>query len=123
MKLQENYLYCNSMTTEPNNADKAVLIPSSKVICIAAGETDAGAQSNEFTLFFEGMGNDGTAGSVQFAIPLANSYVDGVFAEAVDDIINAINSNPSNSFVTLADGQNGVFASPHVTSCAVDDEV
>ena len=41
----------------------------------------------------------------------------------MDDLVAAINSNPSNGFVVLSDDKNGVFCSAHITGCTVDDEV
>ena len=117
MKSQENYLYCCDTTDEPNAADEAVLIPSSKVISITPGVI-AGTQSiSALTLFYEGFGNDGSAGAVQFACTAEKQK------EAMDDLVAAINSNPGNGFVVLADVQNSVFCSPHITGCTVDDEV
>ena len=117
MKSQENYLYCCSTTDEPNAADEAVLIPSSRVISITAGNKNGLGDIDMLTLFFDGMGNDATAGAVEFAC------VDGKQKEAMDDLVAAINSNPGNGFVVLSDDQNDVFCSPHITGCTVDDEV
>ncbi len=117
MKSQENYLYCCGTTAEPSGANEAVLVPSSKVISITAGAKDGTGDIDALTLFFEGMGNDATAGAVTFAC------ADGKQKEAMDDLVAAINSNPGNGFVVLSDDQNSVFCSPHITGCTVDDEV
>lgn len=117
MKSQKNYLYCCATTDEPNAADEAVLIPSSKVISITAGAKAGTGDIDALTLFFEGMGNDATAGAVTFACVAEKQK------EAMDDLVAAINSNPGNGFVVLSDDKNNVFCSPHITGCTVDDEV
>ena len=117
MKSQENYLYCCATTDEPNAANEAVLVPSSKVISVTAGAKDGTGDIDALTLFFEGMGNDGSAGAVTFAC------TDGKQKEAMDDLVAAINSNPGNGFVVLSDDKNSVFCSPYITGCTVDDEV
>ena len=39
--------------------------------------------------------------------------------EVMDDILNLIHGTHSDGFIVIADGSNSVFASSHITACAV----
>ena len=110
----ENYLYFNGTTAEPNGADKAGMIPTCKVLGVTVGSADKDAMF----LSFAGFVNDGNSkGSVLIAVK------DGKQKEAMDDLTAAMNSNPSDGFVVIADDHAGVYCSENITGCTVDSAV
>ena len=114
----ENYLYFNGTTAEPNGADKAVMIPTCKVLGVAVGAANGSADKDAMFLSFAGFVNDGNSkGSVLIAVK------DGKQKEAMDDLTAAMNSNPSDGFVVIADDHAGVYCSEHITGCTVDSAV
>ena len=114
----ENYLYFCDTTDEPNAADEAVLIPASVVLGISIGAADGSVDDDALYLTHEGFVGDGNSrGAVILAVTA------GKLVEAMDDVVSAINANPSDGFTVIADVQNGVYCSTHITGCTVDSAV
>ena len=115
----ENYLYFCDTSDEPNAADEAILVPASTLRGITCGSDNGLSHPSRVCKHFEGFVGDGN--SKADVTILLNSDTTGVKQiQIVDDIVNAINSNPGDGFVTIADSQNGVFCSPEITGCTVD---
>jgi hypothetical protein len=113
----ENYLYFCDTTDEPNATDEAILIPVSKVLGIHPGRGD-GLAGDLMTLHFEALSNTGAAeGEVKFTI------TNGKFIDACTDLVAAMNSTPGDGFVNIADVQNGLFCSSHITGITINTEV
>ena len=114
----ENYLYFCDTTDEPNAADEAMLIPASTVLGIAVGAIAGTVDVDAIYLTCEGFVGDGNSrGSVVLAV------TEGKLVEAMDDLVSAINSNPGDGFVVIADVFNNTFCSEHITGCTVDSAV
>ena len=47
------------------------------------------------------------------------TITDNKHKEVMADILNLIHGTHSDGFIVIADGSNSVFASPHITACAV----
>ena len=114
----ENYLYFNDVAGEPDGANKAFLIPTSSILGINIGNaTDEDAPGH---IYLRCKGFTGaTSGSAAVLIAVKT----GKHREAMDDLVAAINSNPGDGFVVIADVQNKEFVSPHIVGCAVDSAV
>tara|TARA_R110002020_G_scaffold378977_1_gene589996 strand:- start:326 stop:676 length:351 start_codon:yes stop_codon:yes gene_type:complete len=113
----ENYLYFNAHTAEPAADDKAFMIPASTVLGMSPGAANGLVDVDAFYLSCEGF--TGTAGRAAVLI----SCTEGKMVEAMDDLCAAMNSNPGDGFVVIADVANSNFCSPHITGCAVDSAV
>lgn len=114
----ENYLYFCDTTDEPNATNEAILIPSSKVLGIAPGVVAGTVGAVNMTLFFEALSNTGAAqGTVLFTI------ASGKYIDACADLVTAMNSTPGDGFVNIADAQNGLFCSSHITGITINTEV
>tara|TARA_R100001594_G_scaffold27272_1_gene52017 strand:+ start:574 stop:927 length:354 start_codon:yes stop_codon:yes gene_type:complete len=114
----ENYLYFNGHTAEPAADDKAMMIPASTVLGIAVGAIAGTVDVDAIYLTCEGFVGDGNSrGSVVLAV------TEGKLVEAMDDVVSAINSNPGNGFVVIADDHNKTYCSEHITGCTVDSAV
>ena len=114
----ENYLYFNAHTAEPAADDKAMMIPASTVLGIAVGAIAGTVDLDAIYLTCEGFVGDGASrGSVVLAVTA------GKLVEAMDDVVSAINANPSDGFTVIADVKNAVYCSDHITGCTVDSAV
>ena len=114
----ENYLYFNGHTAEPAADDKAMMIPASTVLGIAIGAIAGTVDVDAIYLTCEGFVGDGNSrGSVVLAV------TEGKLVEAMDDVVSAINSNPNDGFIVIADDHNGTYISEHITGCTVDSAV
>ena len=114
----ENYLYFCDTTDEPNAADEAILIPASTVLGISVGAADGTVDDDALYLSCQGFIGDGNSrGAVVIAVTA------GKLKEAMDDICAAINSNPGDGFVVIADDHNKTYCSEHITGCTVDSAV
>ena len=114
----ENYLYFNAHTAEPAANDKAILIPASTVLGISVGAADGTVDDDALYLSCQGFVGDGNS---RAAVILAVTA--GKLKEAMDDVCSAINANPGDGFTVIADVQNGVYCSEHITGCTVDSAV
>tara|TARA_Y100001963_G_scaffold141934_1_gene210823 strand:+ start:790 stop:1143 length:354 start_codon:yes stop_codon:yes gene_type:complete len=114
----ENYLYFCDTTDEPNAADEAILIPASTVLGISVGAADGTVDDDALYLSCQGFVGDGNS---RAAVILAVTA--GKLKEAMDDVCSAINANPGDGFTVIADVQNGVYCSEHITGCTVDSAV
>jgi len=113
----ENYLYFCDTTDEPNATDEAILIPASKVLGIHSGRGD-GLGGDIMTLHFEALSNTGAVDG-QVVLNITN----GKYIDACTDLVTAMNSTPGDGFVNIADAQNGLFCSSHITGIAITTEV
>jgi hypothetical protein len=114
----ENYLYFNAHTAEPAADDKAMMIPASTVLGIAVGAIAGTTDDDAIYLTCEGFVGDGNSrGSVVLAVTA------GKLTEAMDDVVSAINANPGDGFVVIADVANNTYCSNHITGCTVDSAV
>ena len=114
----ENYLYFNAHTAEPAADDKAMMIPASTVLGIAVGAFNGTKDDDAIYLTCEGFVGDGNSrGSVVLAVTA------GKLVEAMDDVVSAINANPSDGFTVIADVHNATYCSTHITGCTVDSAV
>ncbi len=114
----ENYLYFNGHTAEPAADDRAMMIPASTVLGISVGAADGTTDDDALYLSCEGFVGDGNSrGAVVLAVTA------GKLKEAMDDIASAMNSNPGDGFVVIADDHNQTYCSEHITGCTVDSAV
>ncbi len=114
----ENYLYFNGHTAEPDAADRAIMIPTSTVRGISVGAADGTVDLDALYLSAEGFVGDGNS---RAAVVLAVTA--GKLKEAMDDVCSAMNSNPGDGFVVIADDYNKTYCSEHITGCTVDSAV
>lgn len=112
----ENYLYFCDTTDEPNSSDEAVLIPASKVLGLSIGAANGTYDNDALYLSFERLSHTAARGAVLLACTA------GKLPEAMDDVCAAMSATPGDGFTVIADVQNGVFCSPHITGCTVDTE-
>jgi hypothetical protein len=115
----ENYLYFCDTTDEPNAADEAILVPASTLRGITCGANTGLAHPARITMHFEGFVGDGNS-KADVTVLFGGDPTGVQQIQIVDDIANAINSNPGDGFVTIVDSQNGVFCNPLITGCTVD---
>ena len=113
----ENYLYFCDTTDEPNATDEAILIPASTVLGISPGAAAGTVDTDAFYLSFKGFVGDGNS---RAAVLIACTA--GKMVEAMDDVCKAMNST-GDGFVVIADVQNGVYCSEHITGCTVDSVI
>jgi len=116
----ENYLYFHKSNdgNEANATNECILIPASSVLGMSVGAADGTADRDAFYLSYEAVTNTGAArGSVLIACTADKQR------EAMDDVVAAMNSNPSDGFVVICDVKNSVFCSPHITGCTIDTTV
>ncbi len=114
----ENYLYFNGHTAEPAADDKAMMIPASTVLGISIGAANGEVDTDALYLSCEGFVGDGNSrGAVILAVTA------GKLKEAMDDVVSAINANPGDGFIVIADDHNGTYCSEHITGCTVDSAV
>ena len=114
----ENYLYFCDTTVEPSAANEGLLIPASTVRGISVGAADGTVDNDALYLSAEGFVGDGNSRAA-----VAIAVTAGKLKEAMDDICSAINAEPGDGFTVIADVQNNVFCSPHITGCTVDSAV
>ena len=114
----ENYLYFCDSTDEPYDADEAILIPASTVRGISVGAADGTVDDDALYLSAEGFVGDGNS---RAAVILAVTA--GKLKEAMDDVASAMSARPGDGFTVIADVQNNVFCSEHITGCTIDSAV
>ena len=114
----ENYLYFNGHTAEPAADDRAMMIPASTVLGISVGAADGTVDDDALYLSAEGFTGTGNA---RAAVILAVTA--GKLPEAMDDVASAMSATPGDGFTVIADVQNGVFCSEHITGCTIDSAV
>ena len=114
----ENYLYFCDTTAEPAATNTAILIPASTVRGISIGAADGTVDLDALYLSCEGFVGDGNS---RAAVVLAVTA--GKLTEAMDDVCAAMNATPGDGFTVIADVQNGVYCSEHITGCTVDSAV
>ena len=113
----ENYLYFCDTSDEADGTDEAILIPASRVLGISVGNS-LGTSANEVLISYEDMTNTGTGyGAVRLGVTI------GKQAEAMDHLVDAINSNPSDGFVVILDRKNQVFCSPYINGGNINTTV
>jgi|TARA_R110002124_G_scaffold221006_1_gene386696 hypothetical protein len=114
----ENYLYFQDDAAEANATNECIMIPASRVLGMSVGAADGTVDNDAFYLSYEALSNTGAArGSVLIACTADKQK------EAMDDVVSAMNSNPGDGFVVMADVLNQVFCSTHITGCTIDTEV
>ena len=95
-----------------------MMIPASTVLGVAVGAIAGSVDADAIYLTCEGFVGDGNSrASVALAV------TEGKIVEAMDELTAAMNSNPGDGFIVIADVANGVFCSDHITGCAVDSAV
>tara|TARA_R100001443_G_scaffold34992_2_gene48769 strand:- start:829 stop:1182 length:354 start_codon:yes stop_codon:yes gene_type:complete len=114
----ENYLYFNAHTAEPAATNKAFMIPASTVLGMSPGAATGEVDVDAFYLSCQGFVGDGNSRAAVLI-----SCTEGKMVEAMDDLCTAMNSNPGDGFVVIADVANSNFCSPHITGCTVDSAV
>tara|TARA_R100000458_G_C8061192_1_gene104044 strand:+ start:128 stop:481 length:354 start_codon:yes stop_codon:yes gene_type:complete len=114
----ENYLYFCDTTDEPNATDEAILIPASTVRGISVGAANGEVDEDALYLSAEGFVGDGNS---RAAVILAVTA--GKLTEAMDDVCAAMNATPGDGFTVIADVQNAVYCSEHITGCTIDSAV
>jgi hypothetical protein len=115
----ENYLYFCDQTVEPTATDQAVLLPASTLRGITVGSDTGVSHPARVVMHFEGLVGDGNS-KADVTISGDSDVTGAIQIKIVDDVVNAINSNPGDGFVVIADRLNGVFGSPLLTGCNVD---
>ena len=110
----ENYLYFASAAPEANAANE-------EVACFPAGQLShfEMASATSLRVYFESsQENDADSGIDAAHVVL--TVTTGKHKEAIQDIVEAINrpSGGNFGFVNIADSENSVFCSTHVTACA-----
>jgi len=118
----ENYLYFCDTTDEPNATDEAILIPASTVRGVSVGGADGSAHPGRIHFSCEGFVGDGNS-KAHVILTFAGDTTGVQQIQIVDDIVNAMNSNPDDGFVVIADAKNGVFCNPLITGVSVDSAV
>ena len=114
----ENYVYFNGHTAEPAADDRAMMIPASTITGIAIGAIAGTVDLDALYLTCEGFVGDGNSrGSGVLAVSA------GKLVEAMDDNVSAINSNPGDGFIVIADDHKLTYCSRHITGCTVDSAV
>ena len=125
----ENYLYFCDTTDDPNATDEAILIPASAVLGMSVGAADGTVDTDALYLSFDGFVGDGNSRGAVIIACTADKQ-----KEAMDDIVRAMNSNPSDGFVVIADAKVntdakkgavgvGQFCSSYITGCTIDSAV
>ena len=113
----ENYLYFQDDSAEADGTNKCVMIPASRVLGVSVGN-HSGEAADEICITYQGLTNTGTSyGAVRLGV------TNGKQAEAMDHLVDAINSNPSDGFVVILDIQNQVFCSPYITGGNINTTV
>lgn len=113
----ENYLYIQGDAAEANATDKCIMIPASRVLGVSVG-SQSGTAGDYVYLSYEAITNTGAArGSVRFDVTVGEQI------KAMDDLVAATNSNPSDGFVVICDVKNKVFCSPFITGAAINTTV
>ena len=81
----------------------------------------ATAAVNELTMEFDPMiGYSGAHDDNTFvADSVALAITDNKHKEVMEDILNLIHGTHSDGFIVVADDSNSVFASDHITGCAI----
>jgi len=111
----ENYLYFQNNAAEASATNECIMIPASRVLGMTVGSQYFPTRG--FLLTYQSLSNTGTAKGYVL-IYCANKTPVQV-AEAMDDVIAAINSTPDDGFVTIIDVLNNVYCSKHITSAFI----
>lgn len=121
----ERYLYFASTTPNDNAADEqAAMFPVGKLSHFEM------ATSTQMRVYFvEGVGQETNTGDADISVNhtvVVLTYATGKHKEACQDIAKAI-TEPSiagnNSFVNIADSENSLFCSTHITACVSIDVI
>ncbi len=99
-----------SISNDPSDAaDDALLLNADNFIAMGFGDT-----TQTIKMYFLDRANTGAAETI---ITLTHAEARGI--EVMEDICEAMSSEPKDGFIVIADEAGGEFCSPHLTACAL----
>ena len=103
------YFSVNAVTDPSDAADNAVLLNADNFISMFPAGTTTRTQMN-----FLDRANTGAAETV-----ISIDHAEGRSIDVMEDICEAMSSEPKDGFIVIADPSNGDFCSPYITAVAI----
>ena len=99
-----------SISNDPSDAaDDALLINADRFIAMGCGDT-----TQTTKMYFLDRANTGAAETI-----IALTHHEGRSIDVMNDVCEAMSSEPKDGFIVIADPSNGDFCSPYITACAL----
>tara|TARA_R110002020_G_scaffold40776_2_gene120362 strand:+ start:1551 stop:1880 length:330 start_codon:yes stop_codon:yes gene_type:complete len=99
-----------SIANDPSDAaDDALLINADMFIAMGPADTTIHTK-----MYFMDRANTGAAETI---IQLTHS--EGMSIDVMEDVCEAMSSEPKDGFIVIADEAGGEFCSPHITACVL----